>query len=148
MLGAVLLLPAEVQERGRGSKVSHQLLLELRPVFLQHLSVVFFKALQGALIFLGCCLEFVVPVSVELLVLFNVSIFAVLALLLMHKEHLFHGAKVLLLFELSDAVFSQFCLHVTPVTLAQLAMFLHCLTIEEFGFSGPYMNSWIDSGWS
>ena len=106
LLGAVFLLPAQVQERGRGSEVSHQLLLELRPTFLQHLGVVFFKTLQCALIFLGRCLEFIVPVSVELLVLFNVSIFAVLALLLVHKKHLFHGAEVFLLFELSDTVFS------------------------------------------
>ena len=87
------------------------------------------KVAEGIL--LGRCLKLVVPVSVELLVLFNVSIFTVLALLLMHKEHLFHRAEVLLLFELSDTVFSQFCLHVTPVTLAQLAMLLHCLTMKE-----------------
>lgn len=107
-------------------------------MLLQQLSVVLFEALQCALVFLGRGLELIVPVSVELLVLFNVSILAVLALLLMHKEHLFHGAEVLLLFEFSDTVFSQFRFHVTPVTLAQLTMFLHCLTLKEKvkGFGG------------
>ena len=62
---------------------------------------------------------------IELLVLLNMRLFALLALLFMQIKQFFHLRAESLLFQLGDAVLRKFCLDVTTLGLTSCAMFLH-----------------------
>jgi len=51
--------------------------------------------------------KLLVPILVELLVLFDVSLFTLLSLVLVVKSHFFHLTLEVLLLEFSDSVFSH-----------------------------------------
>ena len=76
-------------------------------------------------LFLVCGLrirQLLIPMLIELLVLANVCLFALLTLRFMHEAELFLSARVLLVLEFGDTVVSHFGFNVASLTLHLLAM--------------------------
>ena len=67
----------------------------------------FVHGVQFVLIGLRQIKKLLVPILVELLVLFDVSLFTLLSLVLVVKSHFFHLTLEVLLFEFSDSVLSH-----------------------------------------
>jgi len=84
-----------------------------------------FKGLYFCHVFILSGLKNVIPVFVKLLVLVKVGILALLALLLMIKEHFLHLARVLLLFQFLDTVRSDLSFYVSSFRLTHCLVFLH-----------------------
>lgn len=97
-------------------------------VCLDVLSVLFFKILDFLLVILLSLLELSVPVFIKLLVLFDVSLFTLLALLFVQKDELLHLGSELLFLKLSNPILGKFCLDVTALRFARCSVLLHSNT--------------------
>lgn len=73
-------------------------------------------------------LQLLVPVLIELLVLTDVRLLALLALRLVHEAQFLLGACVFLVLELSDAVMCEFGLDVAALTLHLQAVLVQRLS--------------------
>ena len=78
------------------------------------------------MVVLLCLLELVVPVLIKVLILLNVGLFALLALLFVHKHQFFLGTTKLLFFKFSNTVLCHFCFNITAFFFASCAVLLHC----------------------
>lgn len=115
LFGKILLNLPQVQQLRTLLVHAGQAGLQLLAVDLEFVSVLFIHIQDLLLVFLLSLLELLVPVFVKLLVLLNVRLLALLALLLVHEDHFFHLAGVLLLLQLSNPVFGHLSLNVTPI---------------------------------
>jgi hypothetical protein len=114
-----------------------QLGLESLPVLFQLMRMLVFEGEHLVLVLLLRVLELLVPVFVKLLVLLDVRLLALLTLLLVHEDHLFHLARILLLLQLSNTVLRHFGLHVAALQFAGASMLLHCSALnKELGAIG------------
>jgi len=100
-------------------------------VLFQLVGVLVLKGKYFVLILLLGIFELLVPMFVELLVLFDVGLFTLFTLLLVHEDHLLHLTGVLLFFQLGDSVFCHFSLNVAALLLAGTSMVLHSGTVNE-----------------
>jgi len=113
-----------VEELSAELESKWQLLLQLLSVFLKLLGVSVFELPKSLGIFLLSLEEVLVPLLVELLVLLDVSLFALLALLSLVKNQLFISSVVVLESQLGDAVLRHLGLHVLALLLASLSVLL------------------------
>jgi hypothetical protein len=121
----------QVEELGTLLVHIGQLGLESLPVLFQLMRVLIFEGEHFILVLLLRVLELLVPVFVKLLVLLDVRLLALLTLLLVHEDHLFHLASVLLLLQLSNAVLRHFGLHVAALQLAGASVLLHRSAVKK-----------------
>lgn len=138
--GHVNLLLAHVQEFGASFKLLHQFCLQCHAVLLKQLVV---ALLSGRDFFLVGFLresQLLVPVFVELLILTNVGLLALLSLGLVHKEELLVLSCELLVFELSDTIVSQLSFNVAALTLHLQTVFVQSLTASSQKRSRTYIN--------
>jgi len=75
-------------------------------------------------------LELVVPVLVEVLVLLDVSLLALLSLLLVHENQLLLSPVELLFLKFSNTVLGHLSLDVAAILLTEGTMFLHSSTTK------------------
>jgi len=95
------------------------------------MGVLVFKGKYFVLILLLRVFELLVPVFVELLVLFDVGLFTLLTLLLVHEDHLLHLTGVLLFFQFDDSVFSHFSFNVAALLLTGMPVLFHSGTVHK-----------------
>jgi len=94
-------------------------------VLLKFIVMPVLKSLYFRHVFILSGLKDFIPVFVKLLVLVKVGILALLALLLMVKDHFLHLARVLLLLQFLDTVRSDLSLYVSSFRLTHCLVFLH-----------------------
>jgi hypothetical protein len=113
-------------------------------VLLELVGVLVFKGKYFVLILLLRVFELLVPVFIELLVLFDVGLFTLFTLLLVHEDHLLHLTGVLLFFQLDDSVFSHFSFNVAALLLTGMPVLLHSGTVHKLVWAKvwlTYINS-------
>jgi hypothetical protein len=84
--------------------------------------------------------QLLVPVLVELLILTNMGLLALLSLRLVHKEELLVLSCELLVFELSDTIMSQLSFNVATLTLHLQTVFVQSLTESSQKRGRAYIN--------
>jgi hypothetical protein len=97
---------------------------------LKLLSVSLFESEDLVLVISLSLLELVVPMLVEVLVLLDVGLFALLSLLLVHEDEFFLCSVELLFLELGDSVLGHLCLNVTALLFTGGTVFFHGSTIR------------------
>lgn len=90
-----------------------------------------FKGKDLVLVISLSLLELVVPMLIEVLVLLDVGLLALLSLLLVHEDKLFLCSVELLFLKLSNSVLGHLCLDVASFLFAGGTMFLHCSTTAK-----------------
>ena len=110
LLGKVVLDLSQVEQLSGLLVCWRKLLLQGDAVVFKVLNVLFFQLLDFFLVIFLSTLNFIVPVEIKLLVLLDMSIFTLLSLLLMGKEHLLHRPLELLLLKFGNAVLGHFSL--------------------------------------
>jgi hypothetical protein len=126
--GHLLLDLAQVEQLSGRFVQRGQFCLQLLSVLLKLLSVSLFEGEDLVLVIGLSLLELVVPMLVEVLVLLDVGLLALLSLLLVHKDEFLLSSVELLFLEFSNSVLGHLCLDVAALLLASGAMFLHCST--------------------
>lgn len=123
--GHLLLDLAEVEELSGLLVLGGQGALQVLAVLLEVLRVLLFHGQNLVLVVLLGLLKLIVPVLVEVLVLFDVRLLALLTLLLMHEDEFLLGAVKLLFLELGNPVLGHFSLHVATLAFARGTVLLH-----------------------
>lgn len=120
---------AEVEQFGRLLKGQGESGLELAALLFESLVVGVLEGNDLRLVFLLSLVELVVPVLVEVLILFDVSLLALLSLLLMSECHFLHLVLELLKLEFVNSVLGHLCLDEAAFLFASLSVFFHGSTI-------------------
>ena len=100
LLSQVLLDLLKVEQLGGCFKFEREFFFKMTPIFLELFGVALIHSVQLVLVGLAQLKQLPVPVLVEVLVLFDMGVFALLSLLLVSKCHLVHLPLVVLLLQL------------------------------------------------
>jgi len=128
--GHFLLNLAQVKQLGGALVQRGQFGLQLLSVLLKLLGMSFFESKNLVLVISLGKLELVVPVLVEVLVLLDVSLLALLSLLLVHENQLLLSPVELLFLKFSNTVLGHLSLDVAAILLTEGTMFLHSSTTK------------------
>ena len=129
MLGQILLDLLQVKEFGAELESQRQLVSENLSVALDLSRVTLLKLRQGLCIFFLGLEEVFVPLLVELLVLLDVCLLALLALLRLVEDELLVAAIVVLLLELRDPVLRHLGLNVLAFALTCVSVIFEDLAV-------------------
>ena len=124
LLGEPLLDSLLIEELGTILEGERQLLLKNLSVLLNLLRVAIFQLAEGLGVLLLRVQEVFVPLLVELLILLDVSLLALLSLLGLIEDELFVAAVVVLMLQLRDSILRHFCLHVLLLVLTGSSVIL------------------------
>ena len=130
LLGEVLLDLLEVEELGAELEGEGELVAEDLAVALDLCGVALLELGEGLGVLLLGLEEVLVPLLVELLVLLDVGLLALLALLGLVEDQLLVAPVVVLLLQLRDPVLRHLRLHVLPLPLARVPVLLQHLAVE------------------
>jgi hypothetical protein len=106
-----------------------QLFLQNLSVLLDLLGVSIFQGTKGLCVFLLCLKKIFVPLLVKLLVLLDVSLFALLFLLGLVENEFLQLLLVVLVFELLQSLLSHFSLNVFAFSFTVVSMLIQNLPV-------------------
>ncbi len=131
MLCEVGLDALQVQQLGAEFEGHGQLLVELLIVLLELLGMLSLQLAEGLSVLLLGLEEIVVPLLVELVVLFDVSLLALLLLLSLVEQQLVFLSLVILVLEFGDPVLGHLSLDVLSFDLAGVSVLFEDFTIDS-----------------
>ena len=129
LLGQVVLDLLHIQKLGAEFESQWQLVTKDLSVAFDLSGVSCFELTQGLSVFFLCLKKILVPLLIELLVLLNMCLLALLTLLSLIENQLLVAAIIILLFELCDSILGHLGLNIFPFALTCVSVVFKYLAI-------------------